>query len=66
MSLIIFKDERDKDVAIVGHSVVSVEHLDDGVSLVCYRVADQIKSVNVKHPVLEVVSAVNKVSVTWL
>lgn len=66
MSLIVFKDERGNDVAVISSAIVSVEYLEDGVSIVCYRVADQLKSVKVKHPVLEVVAAVNKVTGTWL
>lgn len=65
MSLIVFKDERNEEIAIIGNAVVSVENVGNGVSMVCYRVGDTIKSVSVKHPVLEIVNAVNKIMGVW-
>ncbi len=65
MSLIVFKDERNEEIAIIGNAVVSVENVGNGVSMVCYRVGDNIKSVSVKHPVLEIVNAVNKIMGVW-
>ena len=65
MSLIVFKDERNEEIAIIGNAVVSVENVGNGVSMVCYRVGDNIKSVNVKHPVIEIVNAVNKIMGIW-
>lgn len=65
MSLIVFKDERGEEIAIIGNAVVSVENVGNGVSMVCYRVGDNIKSVNVKHPVIEIVNAVNKIMGIW-
>jgi len=65
MSLIVFKDVRDKDVAILGTYVNSVEYVSDEVSVISYRTGDQVRTINVKHPVLEIVAAVNKV-VSWV
>jgi len=66
MTLIVFKDEKNKPVAISSTSIVKVDYVAEDMSEITYRIGDDIFSANVSHPVLEVVEAINKVTGAWL
>ena len=66
MSLIVFKDADGHHVALGANSVVKVNRDSDTLSEITYRIGDDVYSVYVAHPVMEVVDAVNKVSGSWL
>lgn len=65
MTLIVFKDGNKNPIALSSGSIFKVGYLSENMSNLTYRIGDEISYVEVSHPVLEVVEAINKVTGVW-